>query len=245
MLTLIDGRQNAEREMQEILPSLQEKSSLAELLRPGMRFALLIACGLAIFQQITGASILLMYLPIVFQKAGFLHASDAIFQNMIVAACNVVCTVAAMLVVDRFGRKPMLLVGTAGMVIGMALVGVFFHLQMAGLYVVVTILIAIGPYLLSLAPLAWLIMLEIFPNRLRGKAMAVASVCVWTAAFLTATCFPPLVAYVEKTFGSPAMVFWIYAGISLLAFFFSLFVVPETKGRTLEELGTSWTKSKS
>jgi MFS family permease len=102
-----------------------------------------------------------------------------------------------------------------------------------------------GAYLISLAPLTWLIMSEIFPNRLRGRAIGVASVCVWTASFVTTYCFPPMVECFKKLYGSPAMAFWIYAGVSAAAFVFSLALVPETKGRTLEELGASWTKHRT
>ncbi len=242
VLTQIDGRENAEFEMQEILTSTGVEGTFRELLRPGMRFALMIACVLAIFQQITGVSILFAYMPIIFQKAGFLTASDAIFQNVFVSIWNVVCTVVAMLAVDRLGRRPLLLVGTAGMALGLALMGAFFYYHITGRYVVMTVFISVGAYLVSLAPLAWLIMSEIFPNRLRGKAMGVASVCVWVASFLTTILFPPMVAYFEKVFGTPAMAFWIFAAISELAFFFCFWVVPETKGCTLEELGDSWTQ---
>ena len=106
-----------------------------------------------------------------------------------------------------------------------------------------TLFLVMGAYLVSLAPLTWLIMSEIFPNRLRGKAMGVASVCVWTASYVTAIYFPPMVDWFKTTFGTPAMAFWIYAGVSAAAFLFSLIVVPETKGRTLEELGASWNKT--
>jgi SP family arabinose:H+ symporter-like MFS transporter len=108
------------------------------------------------------------------------------------------------------------------------------------MYVVVTMFVVIGAYLVSLAPVAWLIMSEIFPNRLRGKAMAVASVCVWVASFVATFCFPPLVDRFKTAFGTPAMAFWIYALVSAVAFVFSLIVVPETRGRTLEEIGASW-----
>jgi len=244
VMTLIDGRQNAEVEMKEIAGATEKKGTLAELVRPGMRIALIIACALAIFQQITGVSILLMYMPIIFQKAGFHQASDAIFQSMIVNIWNVLCTIAAMLVVDRIGRKPLLLLGTAGMAVGLALMGAFFHWQKTGVYVVLTMFICVGAYVVSLAPLAWLIMSEIFPNHLRGKAMGIASLCLWIACFLTARYFPPLVAHFESEYGTPASAFWLYAGISMLAFLFSLVVVPETKGRTLEEIGASWTKGR-
>lgn len=240
VLTWIDGQQNAEAEMGDVLASDQEQGQWRELLQPGMRFALLIACMLAVFQQITGASILTMYMPAVFQEAGFDKPSDAIFQNVVMSVWYIICTVFALLLVDRLGRKPLLLVGTAGMSAGMAFLGALFHWHLTGVYVVLMMFLVMGAYLVSLAPLTWLIMSEIFPNRLRGKAMAVGAVCVWTASFLTANYFPPMVDYFKATFGTPAVAFWGYAATSVAAFLFSLVVVPETKGRTLEELGASW-----
>lgn len=210
-----------------------------------MRRALLVACALAVFQQITGVSILLMYTPIIFERAGFHQASDAIFQNLLVQAWNVACTVAAMAVVDRLGRRPLLLGGTAGMAVGLAAMGAFFHWGKTGGFVLLTMLLSVGAYVVSLAPLAWLIMSEIFPNRLRARAMAVASLCLWISCFLTATYFPIMTAGFEARFGTPAMAFWIFAVVCIAAFVFCLVLVPETKGRTLEEIGASWTPGSS
>jgi sugar porter (SP) family MFS transporter len=243
VLTLIDGRQHAESEMQDILASAKEQSGWHELLRPGLRFAMLIACSLAVFQQITGASILTMYMPKVFKEAGYRTSSDAIYLNAIMSIWYIFCTVVALMRVDRVGRKPLLLLGTLGMTAGMIIVGALFNWRAPGMYVVLAMALVMGAYLVSLAPLTWLIMSEIFPNRLRGKAMGIASVCVWTASFTATFCFPPMVEYFKVHFGTPAMAFWIYAFISAAAFLFSLIVVPETKGRTLEEIGASWNKT--
>ena len=243
VLTLIDGRQHAETEMLEIMASGKERGKWRELWRPGMRFAMLIACSLAVFQQITGASILTMYMPKVFKEAGYPSSSDEIFLNVIMSIWYIFCTVVALMRVDRLGRKPLLLLGTLGMTVGMAIVGMLFHWQAPGLYLIFAMAFVMGAYMVSVAPLTWLIMSEIFPNRLRGKAMGVASVCVWTASFAATFCFPPLVEYFKIHLGTPAMAFWIYAVISAAAFLFSLIVVPETKGRTLEELGASWNKT--
>jgi sugar porter (SP) family MFS transporter len=243
VLTLIDGSENAEHEMRDILASVAEQGTWRELFRPGIRFAMCIACSLAVFQQITGASILTMYMPTIFQEAGFDRPSDAIWQNVIMSLWYVFCTIVALAAVDRLGRKPLLLLGTLGMSLGMVVLGALFHWHATGVYVVLTMFLVMGAYLVSLAPLAWLIMSEIFPNRLRGKAMAVASVCVWTASFLTANFFPPMVDWFKTTLGSPAMAFWIYALVSAVAFLFSWVVVPETKGRTLEEIGASWNRA--
>jgi sugar porter (SP) family MFS transporter len=243
VLTLIDGRQHADAEIQDILASAQQEGGWRELWRPGLRFAMLIACTLAVFQQITGASILTMYMPTVFRDAGYPNKSDAIYLNMIMSGWYVICTITALLAVDRLGRKPLLMLGTLGMTAGMAAVGIMFHCKAPGMYVILAMALVMGAYMVSIAPLTWLIMSEIFPNRLRGKAMGVASVCVWTAASVATFCFPPMVGWFKTNLGTPAMAFWIYAVISAAAFLFSLIVVPETKGRTLEELGASWSKS--
>jgi SP family arabinose:H+ symporter-like MFS transporter len=240
VLTRIDGRRSAEAEMKAILAPTDERGSWGELLRPGMRHAMFIACSLAVLQQITGASILLMYMPTVFQEAGFNAPSAAILQNVIVSLWFVVCTIVAMMLVDRVGRKPLLSIGTLGMALGMAGLGALFYWHRTGTYVVLTMFVALGAYLISLAPLAWLIMSEIFPNRLRGKAMAIASVFVWIASFVTADLFPKMFSTFKDRFGTPAMAFWVYAAVSAAAYVFSRLVVPETKGRTLEEIGASW-----
>ena len=111
VLTWIDGRENAEHEMRDILALDVQQGKWRELLRPGMQFAMFIACSLALFQQITGASILTMYMPTVFQEAGFDRPSDAILQNVIMSLWYVFCTIVALAVVDRLGRKPLLLLG--------------------------------------------------------------------------------------------------------------------------------------
>lgn len=245
VLTAIDGPEHAEVEMSAISESLAfEEGTYRDLVQPGMRVALFIACALAILQQISGVSILLWYAPIIFQKAGFRSASDAILQNLIVQVWNLVCTIAALYLVDRVGRRFLLLLGTAGMTVGLVLMGLFFHLNLSGLHVLVTMFVAVGAYVMSLGPLAWLIMSEIFPTRLRGKAMGVATLCLWISCFVVAQYFPVMVAWFEKSYGSGAGVFWVYAGVCVLAFLFVLRMVPETKGRSLEEIGASWTKKR-
>jgi sugar porter (SP) family MFS transporter len=243
VLTRIDGQSHAETEMRDIEESTREEGRWSDLLLPGLRFALLIACILGVFQQVTGASILTMYMPTIFQDAGYPDKSDVIFFNMMMSAWYVLCTIAALIVVDRLGRKPLMLSGTLVMTLGMALVGWMFYRQAPGMQVICAMAIVMGAYMFSVAPLTWLIMSEIFPNRLRGKAMGIASVFVWTASSLTTFGFPPMVEWFKNALGTPAMAYWIFAILSFTAFLFSLLIVPETKGRTLEEIGASWTKS--
>ena len=220
----------------------EDKGTFADLLRPGIRTALLIAAALAIFQQMTGASPLTFYLPIIFQQAGFKNASDAIFQTVVLNVWDVFCTILAMWLVERLGRRPLLLIGVSGMAVSLTLTGYFFSRHATGKFVVIVMMLCIGFYIISLAPLAWLIMSEIFPTRLRGKAMGVASIVLWGATFAGAQIVPSLSAYTQKRFNSIAGVFWVFASVCIVALIFSWYMVPETKGRSLEEIGQSWTK---
>jgi len=237
---------DAQREMEEITAALAEETgTYRELFQPGMRIALLIAVVLAVLQQWTGVSIVILYAPLVFQKAGFSAASDAILQSLIVNVWNLVCTVAALWLVDRLGRRPLLLAGCIGMAAGLLLLGGVFAYDLQGVYVLVILSLCVGAYVVSLAPLAWLIMSEIFPTRIRGKAMSLATICLWLACYLGTQAFPPMVAYVEQRFGSAAGVFWSYACVCVFAALFVWRMVPETKGRTLEEIGRSWTPGRA
>jgi sugar porter (SP) family MFS transporter len=220
----------------------EEVGTFAELLRPGIRKALLIAAALAVFQQMTGASPLTFYLPIIFQQAGFSKASDAIFQTVLLNVWDVFCTLLAMWLVERLGRRPLLLIGISGMGASLILVGFFFAHHMQGEIVVAVMMLCIGFYIISLAPLAWLIMSEIFPTRLRGKAMAVASIFLWGSTFVGTQILPVLSDFMQQHFNSTAGVFWTFAGVCAIALVFCFYMVPETKGRSLEEIGESWTK---
>ena len=245
VLTRANGRSDAQRQMREISGSLTEETgSWSELFRRGMRTALLIAVMLAILQQWAGVSPTLFYAPIIFQKAGFEAASDALRQAIILNVWNLSCVVLALWLVERLGRRPLLLAGCVGMALGLAVMGAFFYFEVKGVYFLLVFFFCVASYEMSLAPLAWLIMSEIFPTRIRGKAMAIATFFLWTACYAAAQAFPPLSAYLEKRFGSPAGIFWMYTCVCIFAVIFSWWMVPETKGKTLEEIGRSWTKGK-
>ena len=220
----------------------EEAGRFAELLRPGIRTALLIAVVLAVMQQLTGSSPLTFYLPMIFQQAGFKSATSALFQTVVLNVWDVLCTLLAMWLVERLGRRPLLLVGIAGMAVSLTAMGFLFARHYTGELIVAAMMLSIGFYIVSLAPLAWLIMSEIFPTRLRGKAMSVATVFLWASVFVGAQSVPSLNDYMQKNFGSIVGVFWIFAAVCVVAWTFSYLMVPETKGRTLEEIGESWTK---
>lgn len=240
VLARIDGAANARREIAEIRNALgAEQGSWRELTGPGLRMALLVAIGIAMFQQFTGMSAISFYFPVIFARAGF-DAQSAIGQNVLVNIWQIFCTVGALWLIDRAGRRPLLLFGTLGMALGLFALGMVFHLKLTGRAVLLAVLFANGSYLISLAPLGWLIMSEIFPNRVRGLAMGLCGMLLWIAAFSTTYIFPPMRDYFERHTGSPAGAFWLFAGVCVLSFIFSYFLVPETKGRSLEEIGAMW-----
>jgi MFS transporter, SP family, arabinose:H+ symporter len=242
VLTRIGGRVNAQSELQSIRESLvQETGKLRDLLAPGIRMALIIAVGLAVLQQLDGVTVLIFYAPMIMQQAGFPQASEAIRITMIVGIWNLFCTLAAVWLVDRVGRRPLLLYGTLGMAGGLICMGAFFYLHITGVLVPVILMVAVAAYCMSIAPVTWLIMSEIFPNRLRGTGMAVASTALWIASFVANLVFPVMTSFSEHHFGSAFMAFWTFALICLGTFYFCWRLVPETKGRTLEEIGKSWT----
>jgi SP family arabinose:H+ symporter-like MFS transporter len=243
LLTRIAGAPEARTEITAIRKSMtQETGTLAELFAPGVRTALLVAVALAVFQQYAGVTVLQYYAPSIFQQAGFAEASEAIGVTLILNIWNLLCTVTALWLVDRLGRRPLLLQGLLGMALGHVLMGLFFHLHITGVAVPLVMMLSVAAYVTSIAPLAWLIMSEIFPNRIRGKAMALASTSLWVAAYTANLVFPVLTKSFDDRFGSTAGVFWLYAVVCLLAFWFSWGYVSETKGRTLEEIADSWAK---
>ena len=128
------------------------------------------------------------------------------------------------------------------MAIGFALMGTYFFFDMAGIYLLVTMFMVVGGFVISLAPLAWLIMSEIFPTHLRAKAMQLAALGLWVSAFIGALIVPPMLTYFKETFGSEAGTFWIFMLVCIFSVLFGWRMVPETKGRSLEEIGESWTK---
>jgi SP family arabinose:H+ symporter-like MFS transporter len=241
ILARVDGEAHAQAEVQDIRKAMAaEKGTVAELFAPGVRVALLIAVLLGVFQQWTGVSPITFYAPIIFQKAGFSLASDALRQTIIFNLSNLIGTVTAMLTVDRLGRRPLLLVGTAGMALGQFVLGTFFWFDLKGIYVVVAMFLTVGTYALSMAPMTWLVMSEMFPARLRAKGQSAGALALWIATYTSTQAMAPAMRAVEQRFGSVGGVFWFYALVCIAALLFIWRMVPETKGRTLEEIGRSW-----
>ena len=134
----------------------------------------------------------------------------------------------------------MLLFGTLGMAVGLIVMGIFFAMHITGIVVPITMMLAVAAYSMSMAPVTWLIMAEIFPNRMRAKGMAIASTALWISDFIASFSFPVMTASFERNFGSAAGAFWVFALICLGTLVFCWRMVPETKGRTLEEIERWW-----
>jgi sugar porter (SP) family MFS transporter len=237
ILTKVDGPSHADSELQEICDAVSsEEGSFRELFSPGVRVALLIGVVLAILQQVTGIQVVLYYTPEIFKQAG-LQSTQAINDTVIVGAVNVLFTVVAIWVVDRVGRKPLLLIASTGMGLSLAVLGWAFHTgRTAGPWVLLSVLAYVASFAVAMGPVVWVVLSEIFPTRIRGRAMSVATAVLWVSCFLMSQFFPALL---ERFHGD---VFFIYAFMCVVSFLFVRFFVPETKMKTLEEIQALWTR---
>jgi sugar porter (SP) family MFS transporter len=235
ILTLVDGPEHARREAAEIEDAIKhEDPSFALLFKPGMRLALTIGIVLAVLQQVTGINVVLYYAPEIFKSAG-LGATEAIVQTVIVGIVNLTFTIVAVLVVDRIGRKPLLLTASACMGVSLVLLGGAFVLgKLQGPWVLLFVLAYVASFAVAMGPVVWVVMAEIFPTRIRGTAMSIATVCLWIACFLVSQLFP----WMLEHFAGKS--FFVYAAMCAVAFVFVAMVVPETKGKTLEEIEKRW-----
>ena len=242
VLTRINGPAQAEREMAEIeLAIASESSSLKQLLLPGMRLALALGVVLAVLQQVTGINVFLYFAPEIFKNMSGAESSAALLQTIVVGAVNMLFTVVAIWTVDRWGRKPLMILGFSGMGICLLFLGLAAYLQRTDTWVLVCMLGYIASFALSVGPVTWVILSEIFPTRIRGRAMAIATVCLWTANLAVSQTFPMLdknewlIAKFRHAFP-----FWLYGAFCLVAIVVVIGWVPETKGRTLEEIEKTW-----
>ncbi len=236
------GKMNAPevvaQEVNAIKATLAEKQGgFGDLLKPGLRKALLIGVILAILSQITGINVIMYYAPEIFKAAGA-GAENAMLQTICVGAINFLMTLVAIKYVDRVGRKKLLLIGASGMAVCLAVVGAGFHWNIDQTWIIlVAILAYISFFAISLGPLTFVVVSEIFPNHVRGRAMSAAIFFLWLSTYLVSQTFPMLLESVGA-----ASTFWIYMVLSAIAFFFVSLFVPETKGKTLEEIQKMWKK---
>jgi SP family galactose:H+ symporter-like MFS transporter len=242
VLRRIRGNASVDAEFQEIEQTLsqgKERGRFSDLLSPAIRPALIVGIGLAIFQQITGINTVIYYAPHIIQSAGISSASGAILATAGIGLVNVFMTVVSMLLIERVGRRPLLLTGIVGMIITLGVLGLAFHMSTSSTTLawiaVITLMAYVASFAISLGPIFWLLIAEIYPLRVRGLASGTAATTNWAANLLVSLTFLSLV----QLFG-PSWTFWTYGMLAVAAWIFSYYMVPETKGRTLEEIEESW-----
>jgi sugar porter (SP) family MFS transporter len=232
-----------EREMELLHEDLEEtdRASFRELLRPGIRGALIAGIGLALLQQLVGPNTVLFYGPTIFGYAGISAGSGGLVAEIVVGAVLFVFVLPTIVLVDVVGRKALFYFGLTGMGSMLVLLGLAFHFGAAswGLGVLAILVVYIGCYSLSISPLFWLMTAELFPNRLRGYGASAATVANWSANLLVTLTFLTAVNGLGKD-----VVFWIYAGFAVVGIVFVRFCIPETKGRALEDIDEYWTEGR-
>ena len=234
ILTRVGGARYADAEVRDVLATLTageiQHVRFRDLLDPRMFRVLVLGVVLAVFQQWCGINVIFNYAEEIFRAAGY-DISSVLSNIAWTGSVNLVFTLVALAVVDRGGRRPLMIIGSAGLAITYTALGFCYHRHVTGLPMLLLVLAAIACYAMSLAPVVWVVISEIFPNRIRGAAMSLAVMSLWIACFILTYTFPLL----NKAFGASGT-FWLYAGICVAGFIFVLFRLPETKGRTLEEI---------
>lgn len=217
-------------EIQETLNQHQERIHFKQLFQGKMSKILLVGVVIAVLQQWCGINVIFNYAQEIFSGAGY-DVSDMLFNIVITGIVNVVFTFVGMFTVDRLGRRSLILFGLLGLTVIYAILGAGYYFGLTGGFMLVLVVLAIACYAMTLAPITWVIIAEIFPTRIRALAMGVATFALWSACFVLTYTFPIL----NSSLGSYGT-FWLYGAICILGFFFVKSRLPETKGKSLEEI---------
>jgi len=238
VLSRIGGESYGAQALREIEATVEEanakRTDLRTLVDRPILKALALGVGLAVLQQWCGINVIFNYAEEVFSAAGY-NVSDILFNIVVTGAVNLVFTFVAIGFVDRYGRRVLMLIGSAGLAIIYTCLGALYYTHSRGVHMLVLVVAAIGCYAMSLAPVTWVVISEIFPNRIRGAAMSIAVTALWVASFVLTYTFPIF----NHSLGA-AKTFWIYATICAAGFLFIKARLPETKGKTLEQIEASW-----
>lgn len=241
ILEKLSGKSKAAAVIEEIKATMKEKSA------PWLTYGgLLIIIGIliSVFQQFVGINVVLYYAPEIFRNMG--SATDtSLLQTIIVGAVNLTFTIVAILTVDRFGRKPLMIIGAIGMAFSMFMLGMAFYFDQLGIGALLFMLTYTASFAVSWGPVAWVMLAEIFPNNIRG-AMSIAVAAMWIANLIISWTFPIMNdnTWLTEMFNH-GFSYWIYGLMGLLAALFIWKMVPETKGKTLEEMDMLWTKKEN
>ncbi len=237
ILERVGGAQHAREELSAIREALHEAEvRFSQLFTGGLIKPLFIAVTLMAFSQFCGINAIIYYSSKIFEAAG-IGKNAAFTSSAWVGLINLLFTFVAIGLVDKAGRRALLLIGTAVQTVALGLVGWMFHTGQSGLLLLCCVTLFTAAFAMALGPIGWLLCSEIFPNAVRGRAMSLAALTVWVSCYIVAQTFPMLN---DSPAIGPAKTFWIYGGVSLLSFLFVLALIPETKGRTLEEIEQFW-----
>ena len=230
VLTRINGSEMAKNILEEIKQTAKEKNE--KLFAYGIQ-VIIIGILLSVFQQAVGINVVLYYAPRIFENMGA-TGDTSMLQTVIMGTVNIIFTLVAIFTVDKFGRKPLLIIGSAGMMIGMLALSMLSFTDSIGLAALIFIIIYTASFMMSWGPICWVLISEIFPNTIRGKAVAIAVAAQWISNFLVSSTFPSLSTW------SVGGTYMIYAIFALLSAIFVWKWVPETKGKTLEDMSRLW-----
>ena len=234
----INGQKKSAELLNEIQDSLkEEKGSILVLFTSGLQMAIFVGMFLAFFSQITGINAIIYYAPEIFKNIGF-GADSAMFQTVIIGSVNTIFTFVAIAFIDKYGRKTLLLWGISGMIICLGGVGLMFHFELSsGPWLLLFILGFIASFAMSLGPIPWVLISEIFPTKFRGVAMSISILMLWIGVVLITQLTPILLESVGGAF-----TFWIFMFNAIVLIIFTYIMIPETKGKTLEEIAKMWKK---
>lgn len=229
----------AKKELLDIKNALSlEKGTISQLFKPGLRLALVVGIGLSFFGQLTGVNIVVYYGPTILENAGFMLGSALQFQ-VAIGLINLIFTLLALWRIDKWGRRPLLIGGMAATCLSLFIIALQFTFGVTnGLWIVVMLCVYMASLALSINAVIWVLTGEIFPNKVRGRAMSIATFANWGTNFITAFIFPWYVAQIGMNAG-----FFTFAGTCLIATLFFYKFVPETKGKSLEEIERYWKRT--
>jgi len=238
ILKKIRGKKDVDNEIAEIKASLtQEQGKLLDLLKPEIRPALLLGCTLQAFQQFCGINTAMYYSPTILKMAGFTKNTEAIWFSNVVACANMIFTIVAVDLIERIGRRKLLLASVTGAMIGLLLLGTSFLIskyiddKISGFLSIGSLIVYIAFFAIGLGPIPWAVNSEIYPLNIRGVANSVATTVNWGSNLIVSFTFLSYISLVTT-----AGAFYTFAGIAVLAWIFVFFKLPETKGKTIEEI---------
>ncbi len=234
ILTKINGKAKAALIFKDIKKSVEASS---EKLFAFGKLVVVIGILLSVFQQFVGINVALYYAPRIFESMGA-GKDTSMLQTVVMGLVNVVFSALAVFLVDKHGRKPLLMIGSIGMAVGMFAIGALAFMKIIGISTLVFIIIYTASFMMSWGPVCWVLISEIFPNKIRGRAIAIAVAAQWAANYFISSTYPAMMEF------SGGITYWFYGLMSILSFIFIWKIVPETKGMTLEAMEGLWLKKR-